>query len=489
MTSLEPLVFELKNKRGQAFRPYQHMIVDEIVKTPKCAIWSFMGSGKTAATLTAIDRLLLSGIEEKPVLVIAPLRVARDVWTGEIHEWAHLEHLRVAPIIGSKQERLDTLRRQADIYTVNFENLTWLINTWGASWPYGMIVVDESTKLKSLRANIRTNADGTSWVQGQGGERAKALLKATFEHKTTRFVELTGTPTPNGYQDLWGQYFFLDHGKRLGRVFEGFKQRWFKSSFDGFGMEPLEHAPDQIKAAVQDITMSLKSEDWFDLKTPIVREIKIELPPEARKQYREMEKQLFTEIQGTPVEAFNAGARTMKCLQMASGACYVGDPLAPGPRKWVVAHDEKLDALEDIVEETAGACLLVGYSFKSDLERILKRFPKAVHFSQEKGIMERWNKGQIPMLVAHPASVGHGLSLQHGGSILVRFSSDWNGEQFDQMLERIGPVRQAQSGYERNVFEYRIIANRTVDEDVYVSHATKRSVQDCLIDGMRRRLS
>ena len=482
-------MFELKNKQGQPFRPYQYMIADEIVRTSKVAIWSFMGSGKTAATLTAIDRLMLAGTETKPVLVVAPLRVARDVWSGEIHEWPHLQHLRVAPIIGSKQQRLDTLRRTADIYTINFENLTWLIKSWGANWPYGMIVIDESTKIKSLRANIRTNADGTSWVQGQGGERAKALLKATFEHKTSRFVELTGTPSPNGYQDLWGQYFFLDHGKRLGRVFEGFKQRWFKSSFDGHGMEPLEHAPDQIKVAVQDITMSLKSSDWFDLKEVIVREIKIELPPEARRQYKEMEKQLFTEIQGHPVEAFNAGARTMKCLQMASGACYTGDPAAPGPRKWAVSHEEKLDALEDIVEETAGACLLVQYAFKSDLERILKRFPKAVHFSQEKGIMERWNKGQIPMLVAHAASVGHGLSLQHGGSILVRFSSDWNGEQFDQMLERIGPVRQAQSGYERNVFEYRIIARGTVDEDVYESHATKRSVQDSLILGMRRRLT
>lgn len=482
-------MIELLNIDCRPFRPYQHLMTGEVMSVPKCALWSFMGSGKTAAVLTAIDRMILAGYLDKPTLVIAPLRVARDVWPGEVKNWPHLSALRVVPMIGTATQRQDAFHLPADIYTINFENLEWLIKIWGSHWPYGMIVVDESTKLKSLRANIRENKEGTKWVQGEGGKRAKALLKATFEYQTPRLVELTGTPSPNGLADLWGQAFFLDHGRRLGRVFDAFQKRWFRPSFDGFGYEPLEHSQAQIQLALKDLCMSLKSEDWFDLQKPIIKTISVTLPPEARKQYKELEKQLFTEIQGNPIEAFNAGARTMKCLQMASGAAYLGSPNDPGERKWVESHTAKLDALDEVVEETAGMPLLVGYTFKSDLARILKRFPKAVHFNQAKGIQERWDKGQIPMLVAHPASVGHGLSLQHGTNILVRFSSDWNGENFDQMLERIGPVRQAQSGYTRNVFEYRLIAQGTVDEDVYESHESKRKVQDVLMDGMRRRLS
>jgi SNF2 family DNA or RNA helicase len=473
----------------RALRPYQELMIDHMIAHPKCAIWAFMGAGKSVSTLTAIDRMLLAGLIDKPVLIVAPLRVARDVWPTEAREWAHLSHLRVVPIVGTETERRNALREPADVYSVNFENLVWLIQVWGNHWPYGMLVIDESTKLKSLRANIRSNANGTSWVQGQGGVRPKALLEAMFRHKFERFVELTGTPAPNGLIDLWGQMFFLDFGKRLGRVFDAFKNRWFKSSFDGYGSEPIPTAQAEIHEAVKDLCLALKSEDWFDLKAPIIRPIYIDLPPSARAQYREMEKQMYTEIQSVPIEAFNAGAKTQKLLQFASGAAYLGKPDDPGPRKWADVHEEKLNALEEIVEESAGAPLLVGYNFKSDLARILKRFPKAVHFDQTPGILERWNKGQIPMLAAHPGSVGHGLSLQHGGSTLVRYSSDWNSEQFDQMLERIGPVRQAQSGYTRNVFEYRIIARGTIDEDVYEKHASTRSVQDCLIDGMRRRLT
>jgi SNF2 family DNA or RNA helicase len=252
-------------------------------------------------------------------------------------------------------------------------------------------------------------------------------------------------------------------------------------------MEPLPHAQAQIESTLKDICMSLKSEDWFDLEKPIVRTISVELPQTQRRQYREMEKQLFTEIQAHPIEAFSAGSKTMKLMQMASGAVYTGHADDDGPRQWVESHSAKLDALEEIQEEAAGESLLVGYAFKSDLVRILKRFPKAVHFSHAKGIIERWNAGKIQMLVAHAASMGHGVSLQHGGCRLVRFSTDWNSEQFDQMIERIGPVRQAQSGYKRNVFEYRIVAKGTIDEDIYDRHRSKRAVQDCLMDGMRRR--
>ena len=468
-------------------RPYQTLMIDWIVNNPKCALWAFMGAGKTVATLTAIQELQFAGHETKPALIIAPLRVARDVWPAEAVEWEHLHGLQVEAIVGSPNERIRAAQTRADVYTVNFENLEWLITHFGEAWPFGMIVVDESTKLKSLRANIRTNKSGKSWVQGSGGERAKALLKATYTHKTERFVELTGTPAPLGLQDLWGQCFFLDHGKRLGRIFDAFQNRWFTTDFNGWGMIPQPHAQKEIEGVLKDLCLSLKAEDWFDLAAPIVRKIEVTLPPEARRQYRELEKALFTEIQQQPIEAFNAGAKTMKLLQMASGAAYTGHADDDGPREWVEAHSESLDALDDIREETAGAPLLVAYTFKSDLARLMKRFPKGRHFSQARGIQEAWNAGKIPMLFAHPASVGHGLSLQHGGSILVDFSYNWNGEEFSQILERIGPVRQAQSGYKRNVYRYHIVAKDTIQEDVLLSHETKCSVQEALMNAMRRR--
>jgi SNF2 family DNA or RNA helicase len=472
----------------KTLRPYQTMMIDWVIAHPKCAIWAFMGAGKTVSVLTALDRMALAGMTTKPALIIAPLRVARDVWPNEPAEWEHLQHLTVQPILGTATQRQDAFHLTADAYTINFENLEWLIKIWGSHWPYGTVVVDESTKLKSLRANIRTNTDGTSWVQGQGGIRAKALLKATFQHQTERFIELSGTPAPNGLKDLWGQSFFLDHGKRLGRVFDAFQTRWFRYTFDGFDLEPLPHAQEQIQHALRDVCLSLKSEDWFDVAEPIVRTIYVDLPPEARTQYRELEKQLFTEIQTHPIEAFNAGARTQKLLQMAAGACYTGHGDDAGPRKWVEVHDAKLTALEEIVEEAAGEPLLVAYHFKSDLERLLKRFPKGKALDQKSSTIKEWNDGKIPLLFTHPASAGHGLNLQHGGSRLVYFSSSWNFEEHAQILERIGPVRQAQSGYRRNVFCYYLVAKRTVDEDVQEALTTKRSVQNVLMDGMRRRV-
>lgn len=470
-------------------RPYQHIMIDHMINTPKCAAWAGMGLGKTVSTFTAIDRMMLAGILEKPTLVIAPLRVARDVWPDEVREWSHLQHLKVQPVLGSQTERIAALQTKADVYTINFENLEWLIGLLWDRWPFDMIVCDEATRLKSLRASVRKHPKtGTEFVSGKGGQRALALLKVVYQHKPSRFVELSGTPAPNGLQDLWGQVYYLDYGRRLGNVYSAFRNRWFEQDFNGYGIIPKAHAQAEIQAQLKDICLSLKSEDWFELEKPIIRTIKFPLPATVRKQYREMERKLYTEIQGNPIEAFNAGARTQKCLQMASGAVYVGNPSDPGRRKWAEVHTEKLDVLEEILEECAGAPVLVGYTFQSDLERILKRFSKAVHFSQAPDILKRWNTGKISLLVAHPGSVGHGLSLQHGGSILVRFSSDWNNEHFDQMLERIGPVRQAQSGYKRSVFEYRIVAEGTIDEDVYESHETKRSVQDCLMDGLSRRM-
>lgn len=473
----------------RTLRPYQDLMIDHVLAHKKCAIWAFMGAGKTVSILTAIDRLLLGGAETKTVLIVAPLRVARDVWPTEAAEWPHLKDLKVVPILGTPTQRLDALRNRADVHTINFENLEWLIETWGDHWPYGMIVIDESTKLKSLRASIRSNNEGKTWVQGQGGVRAKALLKATFRFKTERFVELSGTPAPAGLQDLWGQLFFLDHGQRLGRVFDGFKRRWFRASYDGFGIEPLPHAQVQIETEVKDICMSLKSEDWFNLEEPIVRTVRIDLPQEARKQYREMEKRLFTEIQTHPIEAFSAGSKTAKLRQLVAGAVYTGSADDPGERKWVSVHDEKIKALEEIVEEASGAPVLVAYHFKSDLVRLLRHFPKGRVLDQKSSTIDEFNAGGIPILFAHPSSAGHGLNLQRGSNILVYFSCDFNAESHWQIAERIGPVRQAQSGLKRSVFIYYIVGKNTIDEDVLSNLQSKVSINDSVMNGMRRRIS
>jgi SNF2 family DNA or RNA helicase len=351
-----------------------------------------------------------------------------------------------------------------------------------------MVVVDEATKLKSLRASVKKHPKtGTEFVSGQGGQRALALLKVVYQHKPSRFVELSGTPAPNGLQDLWGQVYFLDYGQRLGNTYNAFRNRWFIQSFDGFSIEPTTNAQVEIQEKVKDICLSLKSEDWFDLAKPIERNIYVELPPDARKQYRDMERKLLADISGEKIEAFNAGARTMKCLQMAAGACYTGNTTDPGERKWVEAHKAKLDALDEIVEEAGGQPILVAYNFKADLARLLKRFPQGKQLDQNSATIKAWNAGKIPLLFTHPASAGHGLNLQMGSNILVYFSLDWNFENHAQIAERIGPVRQAQAGLNRNVYIYKIIARNTIDEDVLKVLETKRTIQDVLMESLKRR--
>lgn len=463
-------------------RTYQSIAIDHLIERPKCALWSFMGSGKTAATLTALDRLTLCGVETKPALVVAPLRVAKSVWPEEVTKWDHLKHMRVVPIVGSKQQRIDALRKPAEIYTVNFENLEWLIGLLWDRWPFGAIVIDESSKLKSLRASVRRNKQGTEFVAGQGAQRAKALLKVIYEHPPSRFIELSGTPSPNGLKDLWGQIYFLDYGKRLGNVFEAFKQRWFQQDFTGFDITPKKHAQEEIQEKLKDICLSLRSEDWFDLKKPIERTISVELPPSVRAEYARMEKTLLAEIQGQPIEAFNAGARTMKCRQLAAGACYTGVN-----KQWIPVHDEKLKALEEIIEESAGQPVLVAYDFVFDLERLLKRFPQGKHLDKNPKTIEDWNAGRIPVLFSHPASAGHGLNLQYGGNILVYYSCDWNFENHAQIAERIGPARQHQAGFDRNVYIYKIVAKNTIDEDVLEVLEKKRNIQDVLLESLTRR--
>lgn len=452
-------------------------MLEQVLYQPRGALWAGMGTGKTGTVLTAIDGLQLAGELTRPALILGPLRVANSVWPDEAAKWEHLSGMDVQPITGDAKTRLAALRRvlrgNVGVATVNYENLPWLMNELGWSprgqgeWPFGMVVPDEATRLKSFRLR-------------QGSQRAKALGRVAHS-RPGRWMNLTGTPAPNGLIDLWGQTWFIDAGERLGRTFDAFKDRWFQQvpGGDGFAMlRPLKTAQAEIEARLADVCLSVT----VPTDKPLVNVIRVDMPPKARALYRDMEKRMFMEIEGHEVEAFGAAARTMKCLQIANGAAYVGDDGA-----WAEVHDAKIQALESILEEAGGAPVLVAYHFKSDLARLKRAFPYGRHLDDDPQTIRDWNAGKIRVLFAHPKSAGHGLNLQDGGNILVFFGHWWDLEEHDQIVERIGPMRQKQSGYDRPVYLHYIVVIDTVDEVVMERRESKRDVQDLLIEAMRRR--
>lgn len=462
-------------------RPYQFLTAEFMADVPRCNVWLGMGLGKTVSSLTALGSLSVLEPGIFPALVIAPLRVARSTWPAEVAEWRHLRGIRVVPIVGDLKQREWALRQRAEVYSVNYEQLPWLTERLGDDWPFKTVIADESSRLKNHRAHFRLEKTGRRTLVRTGTQRARAISKAAIKY-VKRWVNLTGTPSANGLQDLWGQAWFLDFGHRLGSDYGSFEQRYFKTGFNGHGLEPLEHAEAEIQRKLADVTISLQSKDYFDLPPLIENDIYVDLPDKARRHYDEMEKTLFTELDGTEIEAFNAASKTMKLLQFANGAAYTDDK-----GSWALVHDEKIEALKDVVEEAAGMPVLVAYHFKSDLARLQKAFPRGRKLDQSSQTIADWNRGRIPMLFAHPASAGHGLNLQHGSNILAFFSLNWNLEEHAQILERIGPVRQAQAGLNRPVFVHYIKARRTIDDVVHERLRTKRSVQDCLLDAMRAR--
>jgi SNF2 family DNA or RNA helicase len=430
-----------------------------------------MGMGKTSSALTLLDAL--EEVERGPALVLAPLRVAKSTWPREAEKWEHLRGVRISPVVGSEDARITAIRRDANVYTMNYENLPWLVEYLERvkkPWPFTKVIADEATRLKNFRLR-------------NGGQRAKVLARVAHQF-VKHWINLTGTPAPNGLKDLWGQTWFLDAGARLGRTYDAFKQRWFQRSWDGFGLDPLQFADQQIHDKLRDICVTLDPADYFDIEKPLVRPVYVELPPRARAKYREMEKEMFTQIERDDIEAFNAAARTMKCLQLASGTVWVDTE----SKRWAELHDVKLQALESIVEEAGGMPLLVRYHWVPSRERILKAFPGARLLGTDPKTIDDFGAGKIPMLVLHAASAGHGVDgLQDGTNILADFDHWWDLEQYDQILERIGPVRQVQSGHRRPVFRYPIIARDTVDELVLARTETKRAVQDLLLEAMKRR--
>lgn len=450
-------------------RPIQQPMVDWAREHKRCAIWGGMGIGKTSAMEFLIALLKLLGeVSGEPWLVLGPMRVARDTWPEDLARWEQFRDLRIVPLTGTPSERADKLKSRADIYTISYDLAPWLVEHYTERWPFRHVIADESDRLKGFRTR-------------QGGKRSHSIGRIAH-NLTDRWINLTGTPSPNGLKDLWGQTWFLDRGARLGRTFTAFTERWFKPNWNGYGVTPMPHADKEIHAALHDICLTIDPKDYFDLKEPIVISVKVKLPPAARKIYKALEKELFAELgELGNVEVFNAAALTNKCLQLANGAVYTEYP------KWAAIHDEKIEAVRSILAEAGGTPVLLAYQFKSDVARLRAAFPSAVELSTDIG-MKAFRAGDAPIGLAHPKSLGHGIDgLQNVSNILIRYGHDWNLGERMQMLERIGPVRQMQAGLDRPVFVYDVIAEDTIDETVIEAHTAKRDVQNALLLAMKRR--
>lgn len=453
-------------------RPHQYDIVNHIVLNRRCAVWSSMGSGKTLATLVAID--VLQAMEDCwPILIVAPLRVASTVWIEEAKKWPLTQHLKIRQIKGSEAQREKViLDISTQIFTINFELLPWLSSYFKERWPYHLVVVDESTRLKGYRRR-------------SGSVRARALVEKA--QRSPRVITLTGTPAPNGLADLWGPTYMLDSGLRLSPSFNSYMHRFFNAkSLGRMGLwqwTPKSSAMRDITRMLKDITLNIDVKDYMDIAEPVVNKVMVRLPASARKVYKEMERAMYAELKSGPVEAFNAATKTGKCLQIANGAIYTDE----GATQFEVLHDEKLQALESVIEEASGAPVLVAYHFRSDLERLKAAFPQGRELDTNPKTIKDWNAGKIPVLFAHPASAGHGLNLAEGGHILAFFSIDWNLETHLQVIERVGPARQAQLGTGKATLLYYILAEDTIDEVVFERLSTKKTVQEVLLEAVNRR--
>lgn len=434
---------------------YQLAAVDFILKKKRCQLWLQMGMGKSVSTLTAITDLIDS-FSVSRVLVIAPLRVANSVWKQEGENWRHLKNLRIVVCTGSEKQRLQRLQSDADVYIINRENVTWLCDLYQKRWPFDCVVIDEASSFKSASA-----------------QRFKSL-KRVLPH-TSHMVLLTGTPSPNGLMDLWAQCYLVDFGAALGKTMTAYKQRFFESDFMGYKFTPREGSDDKIKSLLAPYTLSMRVEDYLDMPDYLPSIMGVDIGAKALKQYGEFEDNLFAEFEGHEIEAQSAAVLANKLLQFANGAMYVDEH-----KNYVEIHNEKLEALAELAEDNPTENLLIAYNYQTDLERLQKRFPFATVLDKNPDTIKLWNAGKIKMLLAHPASAGHGLNLQHGGSVIVWFGLNWSLEYYQQFNCRL--YRQGQTKPVRIIH---IVANSTVDERVVSVLNDKAVTQNDLMNALK----
>lgn len=440
---------------------YQRYAVEYIKSHPVAAVLLSMGLGKTSISLTAINDLLFDSFEIHKVLIIAPLRVASVTWSAEIEKWEHLKILKYSVAVGTEAERLTALNAQADIYIINRENVQWLIEKSGVPFDFDMLVVDELSSFKNHQS-----------------KRFKALMKV--RPKVKRAVGLTGTPSSNGLMDLFAEFKLLDMGARLGRFIGQYRNAYFSPDKRNgqiiYSYKPLPNAEQQIYEKISDITISMKSTDHLKMPELISTQYEVELSEEEKKKYEELKKDLILQLPDGEITAANAASLTGKLSQMANGAVYSDD------ESILEIHQRKLDALEDIIESANGKPALVAFWFRHDLERIKKRF--AVREIKTSRDIADWNNGSIPVAVIHPASAGHGLNLQSGGSALVWFGITWSLELYQQTNARLW--RQGQTA--ETVVITHIIAKGTIDERIVKALKMKDTSQSALIDAVKANL-
>ena len=439
---------------------YQSYATEFILSHPISAVFLEMGLGKSVITLSAIFDLCLDSFLVCKVLVIAPLRVARDTWPAEINKWDHLKGLSYSVAVGTEKERIDALKKQSTLYIINRENVDWLVHKSGIPFHFDMVVIDELSSFKSY-----------------GAKRFKSLLKVRPSVK--RIVGLTGTPSSNGLMDLWAEFRILELGQWLGRYISHYRNTYFKPDKRNaqiiFSYKPLPGAEEEIYKQISDITISMKSTDYLKMPEYVSNEVFVTLSDKEWKVYSEFKADMVANLGDEEIDAVNAAVLSGKLLQMANGAVYDSE------NKAHVIHDKKLDALEDLIEGANGKPVLVAYWYKHDLERIKDRFP--VRQIQSSKDIEDWNNSKIPIAVIHPASAGHGLNLQSGGSTLIWFGLTWSLELYQQTNARL--YRQGQRD---TVIVHHIITKNTIDEDVLLALTKKEKTQDALIDAVKANL-
>ena len=437
---------------------YQQYAADFIITHPISALLLDMGLGKTSITLTAINDLLFDSFEVHKVLVVAPLRVARDTWSAENEKWEHLKNLRYSVVIGTAQERISALSTPADIYIINRENIQWLVEESGLPFDFDMAVIDELSSFKNHQS-----------------KRFRAFMKA--RPKLKRIVGLTGTPAGNGLMDLFAEFKLLDMGERLGRFIGQYRNAYFqpdkRNGMVIYSYKPLPDAEQRIYDKISDITISMKAADHLKMPELVSTEYVVQLSDKEREKYERLKKDLVLSEDNEEVTAANAASLSNKLSQMANGAVYSDDESV------IEIHDRKLDALEDIIESMNGRPLLVAYWFKHDLERIRKRFE--IREIKSSADISYWNSGKIPVALIHPASAGHGLNLQNGGSTLVWFGLTWSLELYQQTNARLW--RQGQTA--DTVVIQHIIAKGTIDEQIMKALKTKDTTQAALITAVK----
>lgn len=443
--------------------PYQAYCIEQVIGHSRLGLFLEMGLGKTVITLTAIHDLKFNRFAVCRALVIAPKKVAEGTWSREAEKWDHLRNLRVSVALGSEKQRLRALMTDADVYVINRENVVWLCEKFGTNWPFDMVVCDEFSSFKSHSA-----------------ERFKALRRML--PRISRLVGLTGTPAPNGLEDLWAQVYLLDEGQRLGKTWSAFQDRYFHYNPYNHELRAKNDAEETVKALIGDICVSMRSEDYLTLPPLIVDDIPVTLSPQAKAAYTRMERDYLLELADTTIEAGSAVALTGKLLQLCGGSVYDTETGTPYP-----VHGDKLAALGELLEGLHGQHAILFYGFRHEVDKLLAECRKQglrVRLLATQADADAWNRGEVDVLMAHPASCAYGLNLQQGGHHVIWYTLSWSLELYQQANARLHRQGQAAD----SVIVHRLLVVDGMDCDVAAALEGKRDVQDALMDALKARI-